>query len=43
MAVVGSAIAGVLVAVLAAFGGVSAVENSKPGPVEKPLIVYGER
>jgi hypothetical protein len=43
MAVVGSLVAGVLVAVLAAFGGVAAVSSSKPAPVDKPLIVYGQR
>jgi hypothetical protein len=43
MAVVGSVVAGALIAVLAAFGGVSAVANSKPAPVDKPLIVYGQR
>ena len=43
MAVVGSVLAGVLVAVLASFGVVTAAENAKPAPVQKPLIVYGQR
>lgn len=43
MAVVGSVLGGVLVAVLASFGVIQVAENATPAPVEKPLIVYGQR
>jgi hypothetical protein len=43
MAVVVSALVGALLAVLVSVGVVTVSDSSKPAPVDKPLIVYGQR
>jgi hypothetical protein len=43
MAVVVSALVGALLAVLVSVGVVTVSDSAKPAPVDKPLIVYGQR